>query len=953
MANVTTSVARQIESLYGGGSVAGLTDRQLVDRFVARRDAAGEDAFAALVARHGPMVLGVCRQLLVDRQHAEDAFQAVFLVLARRARSVRDPDLLCNWLYGIALRTARKARARLARLRRREENRTVTHVETSSTEAADQIAMTREQAETLHKEINRLPGSFRLPVVLCYFEGLTLEEAAQRLRCPPGTIHSRLVRARERLRRGLTRRGAVLPAATIAFALSSQAARASVSSSLCETTTRAAIQFAAGQAVAPVATALAQEVLKSMVVTIVRLSVLAVLTLGTAAVCVGYTAFALARNDEPGRFSAVTRPTTIPQPAEAIQKNAEGRMIVEGRVLDPDGKPVKAASVDLVGRPRAHRAQKSMDDEESTILSQGETDADGRFRLESPRTSSTGFLELQALAAAPGLGLGWATLNPDAREPTALLRLHAEQKVGLKLVDINGSPAPGVLVRVKAIGRASAKGEWEGASLWPTPPQGLRAWPRSAQTDNQGTLIIAGLVPEYSVELIVSDPRHARQNLHIEGASLATSKEITVTLEPARIIEGRVLAADTGQPIPNAAISVKASFGALGARFTSNSRADDQGRFKASPYSGDYFRVRVVPTAGQPYLVGEAEFAWTKGAVRKELDVKLPRAMMLEGKITDTATGRPVAGASVRSIPAKQGVETDVTSTHDGSFELAVPPGEGYLFILAPSLNFVPKEIGSGKLYARYGPEQRQYAHEIVAYNVKPGEELAPLAVRLQSGKTVHGRLVGPGGQTVLDAVVLTRQQLDPNNLTWLNHTFIHARDGHFELTGIDPDKGAPAYFLDADQEWGAATLLSGKHANEELTIQLEPCGQARARFVGPDGKPVAKLNIWPYFQIIMTPGPDRNSRSKQDRGALAADAAYLPNVDPKHYRSQGPQSVQTDADGKVTLTALIPGAPYRMVDWSTVNVEGKGAQARKDFTVKAGETIDLGDILIEKPQQQ
>ena len=107
MANVTTqSVVRQIESLYGGGSITGMTDRQLVERFVMGRDSAGEDAFAALVARHGPMVLGVCRTLLGDRQHAEDAFQAVFLVLARKARSVRNPELLGNWLYGIALRTA-------------------------------------------------------------------------------------------------------------------------------------------------------------------------------------------------------------------------------------------------------------------------------------------------------------------------------------------------------------------------------------------------------------------------------------------------------------------------------------------------------------------------------------------------------------------------------------------------------------------------------------------------------------------------------------------------------------------------------------------------------------------------------------------------------------------------------------------------------------------------------
>ena len=119
MANVaSTSLVRQLGSLFEGGSAAGLSDRQLLERFAAARD---EAAFAALVARHGPMVLGVCRQLLGDHQHAEDAFQAVFLVLARRARSIREPELLGNWLYGVALRTARTARTRLARRRRNEE----------------------------------------------------------------------------------------------------------------------------------------------------------------------------------------------------------------------------------------------------------------------------------------------------------------------------------------------------------------------------------------------------------------------------------------------------------------------------------------------------------------------------------------------------------------------------------------------------------------------------------------------------------------------------------------------------------------------------------------------------------------------------------------------------------------------------------------------------------------
>ncbi len=115
------SLLGQLGSLFDGGSVAGLTDRQLLERWSGGRDATGEIAFAALVTRHGPVVLHVCRQLLGDRHHAEDAFQAVFLVLARKARSIRDPDLLGNWLYGVALRTARKARVQLIRRRKYEE----------------------------------------------------------------------------------------------------------------------------------------------------------------------------------------------------------------------------------------------------------------------------------------------------------------------------------------------------------------------------------------------------------------------------------------------------------------------------------------------------------------------------------------------------------------------------------------------------------------------------------------------------------------------------------------------------------------------------------------------------------------------------------------------------------------------------------------------------------------
>ena len=189
------SVVPRIESLFNGGSAAGLSDRQLLERFIARRDSTAEAAFAALVARHGPMVLGVCRQLLGDRHHAEDAFQAVFLVLARKARSIRDPELLGNWLYGVALRTARKARVRLARRRKRRRTSRARRADVRSAVPAVERSLdaSRPRPCTARSTACRPPSACRWCSATS--RALTLDEAARRLRWPAGTLRSRLVRA--------------------------------------------------------------------------------------------------------------------------------------------------------------------------------------------------------------------------------------------------------------------------------------------------------------------------------------------------------------------------------------------------------------------------------------------------------------------------------------------------------------------------------------------------------------------------------------------------------------------------------------------------------------------------------------------------------------------------------------------------------------------------------------
>ena len=208
------SVLSPLRALIETGSMAGMADGQLLERFAVNQDARAETAFAALLARHGPMVLGVCRHLLAGEHAAEDSFQAVFLVLARRAGDIRHPELLGPWLHGVAARIARKARARSKRLRRHERSEaSMNSLEIISPDRPEP-SIRAEDVAALHDEVARLPERYRRSVILCHFEGLTHAEAGRRLGCPAGTVGARVSRAREMLRRRLTRRG-VCPSATL------------------------------------------------------------------------------------------------------------------------------------------------------------------------------------------------------------------------------------------------------------------------------------------------------------------------------------------------------------------------------------------------------------------------------------------------------------------------------------------------------------------------------------------------------------------------------------------------------------------------------------------------------------------------------------------------------------------------------------------------------------------
>ncbi len=255
----SAALLRPIERLFGQGTLAGLDEGQLLERFVADRD---EQAFAGLVERLGPMVAGVCRRRLADPRDVEDAFQATFLVLIRKAGSIRDPRLIGNWLFGVAARVSTRARAQAVRRKGREGE----WKDVAGPEQADDTLRA-----ALDEEIARLPEKYRRPLVLCYLEGLTHEEAADRLRCPVGTVRSRMAWARDKLRARLTRVGAAVPSG-LAVASEATAMSPPVPQALLEATVRLASMSpsAVAREVSARVAGLSQGVIRAMTFTSLR-----------------------------------------------------------------------------------------------------------------------------------------------------------------------------------------------------------------------------------------------------------------------------------------------------------------------------------------------------------------------------------------------------------------------------------------------------------------------------------------------------------------------------------------------------------------------------------------------------------------------------------------------------------------------------------------------------------
>jgi RNA polymerase sigma factor (sigma-70 family) len=346
MAHAQTSpVGRFIHRLSVAHLVAAAPDDELVERFAVHRE---EAAFAALVRRHGPLVLGVCRRVLTDVHAAEDCFQETFLVLARKARSLKGPEALGPWLYGVATRTALKARAREARRRLGEQRASV-----AEAAAPSDGLVWRDVRPKLEEAIAGLPEKYRTPFVLHHLEGLTVAEVAHRLGCPQGTAAARLARAKERLRTRLARQGLAWCIGLLATALAQGVAPAAVPATLTAVTVQAAIRIAAYQvagAISTTAAALAMGGFRVMSAIKVKVALVVLLTVSALGVGLG-----VSQHASPGGGHAGAGRATTPGTGQASRRQrpcddalAFGRYYAGGfrslRGFEFRGGPPKAGS---------------------------------------------------------------------------------------------------------------------------------------------------------------------------------------------------------------------------------------------------------------------------------------------------------------------------------------------------------------------------------------------------------------------------------------------------------------------------------------------------------------------------------------------------------------------------------------------------------------------------------
>ena len=939
-------------------------DEQLLTAFADHGD---ENAFAALVRRHGPMVLGVCRRVLGCVQDAEDAYQATFLVLARRAAALRDKAALASFLHGTAYHLASKIK-RAAGRRHKHEGRAPAR---PSVNPADEL-LWREVRALLDEEIARLPEKYRNVFVLCCLENMSQVEAGRRLGLKERTVSNRLAAARQRLQRRLSRRGVELSALLAAATLTTETASA-----------LPAVLFtkAIGGTVSPAVASLADGVPSILGVGKIKLAILllAVSLLGGGGVLV-YFQRAAAENGTP----PATEKAKSQQPAAPAVKQDKETVAFTGRVLDPDGKPIAGAMV--VFHQRRPNSE-SPDFFPAPVT--GTTDGEGRFRfsgnvhLNAPIRNYPPMLTLTAYV--PGFGpAAIETNSPDDLRDRTLRLVKDDVPIRGRILNLEGRPIAGVTVRPVAVVATAAndlgrlidaidsnKNLWEDLPkdrypniVFPAAAAGLT---QTTKTDNEGKFTLSGFGRERIVVLRLDGPTIETSLLNAmtrKGPTVRASRRgsgggraLGGVMPPKRlheppatyvythgnpfdfapglgmIVEGTVRDQDTGKPIAGVAVrhGLSHDFGYNFAwaqeELTATTDANGHYRLAGLPRTlspGYQLQIPFLPPRDQPYL--PAGFTPTVPAFGKpaQLDVRLKRGVWVKGRVTDKATGQPVQAVvqyfafadnpDLRSIKGFGGSRV-VSSKKDGSFALAALRGRGIVAAKMDEMRHGLYLDGQG-VDAISGPRDeriksfvtRPYMCVFRRFNTLVGIEPDAKAESITCDVQLDP------GKTVRGTI------LDPDgkpvagaNIQGPYLSLVDLRDlpsAEFAIPAIDPRKPEAYFFEHRQRHLAAAVILKGDEA-EGFTVKLKPTATLTGRVLTEKGQPVRNTFI---------------------SGRLEGGQLNMPRD------WEGFFSGRTDAEGRFRIEGLLAG----------VKLGAYYGNLFKNLTLQPGEVRNLGDIKIK-----
>ena len=882
------------------------TDRQLLDAFLHQHD---QDAFAQLVRRHQHVVQAAIAKVLVDPADIEDAFQATFLVLVRKARSLSWRSGLGTWLYAVAHRVAVNAWTAVRERVRREGQA----ARTEGQHAAPDLSW-REACVLLHDELNKLPDKFRLPLLLCYLEGKSRDEAAEQLGISPGGVKGRLERGRNLLRDRLARRGVCLSVGLWAVLAHSPAGASP------PRLVESAVAVARGAVPARVA-ALAQGVTARMVLTNIKLFTGALLAAGLVSILL---------------TSQPTPPLAASPPAAAPQKSEEPRaettkpddapkeVEITGRVLDPDGQPAAKVTVMLRGYHFDVPTDTSTTKEVATVV----TGEDGRFRMKVKSPPSGTML----VASTAGFGLAWDWYSPDPPNEVTL-QLTKDQPITGEVLDLEGKPVQGARIRVMDIS-CGAKGDLEDyledlarRQYRFLNCQGFPEAIGTAVADARGRFRLTGFGRERAVRAVIEGEGIAIAEVEIftrlgavpkvnDGRHLpAYRAEFKHIAAPSRPVVGVIRDRDTGKPIAGAVVLVrseKLEKSEYPGRRLYSTKTDAAGRYRLSsmPHGGENW-VSVTSTGAAPYLGATVPVPRTQGTDPITLDIGLKRGVWVECHVTDGAKGKPVCWGTGQyfaepSNPDLGEVEgnigavlhsPEVRSDEQGVIRVAALPGKGLIAVRFDSMYLTADQLGEPEELDRtYGAVARQF-NALGRFDAAKDAGAVKLNIRLEKGETIPGKLVGPDGKPVTGAWIFGQ------------------RSGSLWSGPVDTDeftlevfsRAHPRFVAVTHPEKGLAAVVQVAAGQERITAQLLPAATVWGRLVDADGKPRAGVLLKLSYQMT-----------------------------PTTWTDQPAPKVKTDAEGRFRIPGLLPGVEYSIEGANAIIGGGKW---------KTGETKDLGDV--------